>query len=143
MKELATTLLKEKHLKITSQRLSILDVMLSDSSKAYSLSTLLHTFKNEMNKSTIYRSLNALVEKQVVQKMISPNGENIYSLNLKDKCRNTSHPHLRCTSCGTMECLPSFPKKYEAVLSKSGVDNLNIVLGGTCSNCLKKIENDK
>lgn len=135
MKKIAVRLLKESNLNITSQRLWILSIFLADPSKAFSSSELLQALTSEMNSSTVYRSLNTLIDKKLLYKMVDMNGDTIYTLNLEKKCVHSPHPHLKCSQCGTLECLPALPVDYVNLLYKSGVDQLNIVLGGICSNC--------
>lgn len=138
MEELAVRLLKERKLKITPKRILILIVLLQNTSKAYSFSDLLEPLTGKMNRSTIYRSLDTLLENNLVIKMIDINGDIIYTLNFEKKCEHQHHPHLKCDNCGILECLPAFPSNYANLLQQSGVDKLNIVLGGICSNCLLK-----
>lgn len=138
MEELAVRLLKERNLKITPKRILVLNALLQNTSKAYSFSELLKPLTGKMNRSTIYRSLDTLLENDLITKMIDINGDIIYTLNFEEKCEHKLHPHLKCDQCGVLECLPAFPQNYASLLQQSGVDKLNIVLGGTCSNCLVK-----
>lgn len=142
MEELAVRLLKEKKLKITPKRILVLNALLKNTSKAYSFSELLKHLTGKMNRSTIYRSLDTLLESDLITKMIDINGDIIYTLNFEEKCEHKLHPHLKCDHCGVLECLPAFPQNYANTLQQLGVDKLNILLGGTCFNCLEKNEND-
>lgn len=135
MKEKAVRLLKERNLRITAPRVSVLSILLTDPSKAFSSSELLQALTCEMNSSTVYRSLKILIDKALLFKMIDMNGDTIYTLNLEKKYENSPHPHLKCTQCGALECLPALPVDYVKLLYESGVEKLNIVLGGVCSNC--------
>lgn len=135
MEELAENLLRERNLKITHQRILILSILLNNTSKAYSSSELLQSLSHQMNRSTIYRSLEMLLKNDLVLKMIDINGSIIYKLNLENKCKHEPHPHLKCNECGKLECLPAIPIEYMNILQQSGVYNLNIILGGTCTHC--------
>lgn len=137
MRELAIKLLKEKNLRITSQRLSILYVLLNDQTKAYSSTDLLRFLKQDMNASTVYRSLDKLVEIKLISKKVDINGDSIYILNLEKRCKHVPHPHLKCHGCGVLECLPAFPIDYANQLYNSGVEGLDIVLSGLCAKCTK------
>ena len=137
MEETAIKILKERNLKVTTQRLLILAVLLTGYSKAYSSSDLLRSLEDKMNRSTVYRSMEALLINGVVKKLVDKNGETIYSLNLGEGCKHSHHPHLKCDECGVLECLPDFPNDYLSLLEKSGVDEVEVVLGGVCSSCSK------
>lgn len=135
MRESATKILKENNLRITSQRISILRLLMADRSKAFSSSELLKFLGKDMNRSTIYRALETLSEKGLVYKMVDINGDTIYGLSRAKNCNHSVHPHLKCNECGILECLPAFPLDYVNRLQQSGVDGLNVVLGGVCTNC--------
>ena len=137
MNQSATRLLREKKLKVTTHRLLILNILLLNTSKAYSSTELLHFLKNEMNKSTVYRLLSKLLERKLILKIIDVDGHTIYKLNMNECANNISHPHLRCRECNTLECLPSLPLSYVDQLKKTGVTGFNIVFGGICSSCSK------
>ena len=135
MKDLAIQLLKERKLKITLQRISIISILLDDVSKAYSLSVILKEVQHEMNRSTVYRTLDKLVDSKLILKFIDTCGDNIFTINHHKKCENKIHPHLRCDCCGMLKCLPPFPQEYINELRKNGVFNVNMVLNGLCNNC--------
>lgn len=142
MREEAIKLLKERDLKVTSPRLSTLSILLADQSKAYSTSELVKFLESQMNRSTVYRTLDTLLEKEVILTLQGTNGTTFYTLNLENKCATAVHPHLRCTECGKVECLPAFPTDYVNSLHDSGVGKLDIVLGGICSECSKDSKMD-
>lgn len=135
MKEVAISILKERDLRVTSQRLSILSILLRDKSKAYSTLDFVKQLEYDMDRSTVYRTLDKLIHKGIITKLIESNGDEIYTLNQGKKCDLPLHPHLRCHQCGSVECLPAFPANYVSSLEKFGVKNMNIVLGGMCSKC--------
>lgn len=137
MDKKAARLLKDRDLKITTQRLSILSILLINTSKAFSLSELLECLKHKMNRSTVYRSLETLLKNELISQLVDVNGDAIYVLNSEQRCEQTLHPHLKCYNCGTLECLPAFPANYVSKLQNFGVDRLNVVLKGVCSNCSK------
>ena len=141
MKQLAIRLLKEKNLKITTQRLSLLCVLLNNTPKAYCFFELLDNLKPKMNRSTIYRSLDILNEKGLITKMIDSNGHPIYALNIEERCNDIAHSHVKCYQCGILTCLPAYPSEYVNELYKAGVRNLNTVLRGICSSCSTKQSN--
>lgn len=135
MKDTATQVLKDFKLRVTSPRLSILAIFLPHPSKAFSKQHLMQVLEKKMNRSTIYRTIEILTKQQVINKMTYPNGEIIYSLHGAKKCNHRTHPHLKCTSCGAVKCLPNYPIPYINELTASGVQEMNIVLSGVCKSC--------
>lgn len=137
VKGIAEQLLKDEKLKITSQRLLILNVLLANSAKSYSSIELFQSLEEDINRSTIYRSLDTLLSHELILKMVDVNGDTFYIVNLDKRCEHTLHPHLKCDRCGVIECLPPFPTNYVSQLRKSGINKFNVVLGGICSACAK------
>ena len=135
MKDLAISQLKERNLRVTIHRLSILCILMDDQTKAYSVPDLLKDLKEEMNASTIYRSLDKLVGAKIVLKKVDANGDALYIINLDNRCKHVAHPHLKCEDCGSLQCLPPFPADYASRLYDSGVQGLDVVLRGVCTNC--------
>ena len=135
MKKAAIQLLKDFQLRVTPQRLCILEVLLPNPSKAFSSHDFLSTLGNKMNRSTIYRTLETLIEKKVIYKLKGPNGNSIYSIQAGKKCNHQTHPHLKCVKCGIVECLPSLPEQYVNELTFLGVGEMNIMLNGVCRKC--------
>lgn len=137
MSDIAVKLLKEKGLRVTNQRLSILHVLMSDRSKAFAVSDLLTHLRQHMNASTIYRSLEKLVSEKLVEKKVDANGDALFILALDGRCKHVAHPHLKCETCGVLQCLPPFPSDYADKLYDSGVEGLDVVLRGVCKECMK------
>ena len=135
MKQQVINLLKKGNLKITAKRITILNLLLNSKKKAYSSSELIKSLNNQMNKSTIYRFIQLLIKRDIIQKMIDKNGDSIYSFTIDSTFKYNPHPHLKCDNCGNLHCLPNFPTNYIKTLTNLGVDKLNIVFGGICNNC--------
>lgn len=108
---------------------------MEDQSRAFAISELLDNLKGKMNRSTVYRTLDKLIEKRLIVKLIDSSGETIYILNRNTRLENSSQPHLKCRQCGVLLSLPSFPVDYMNILTNYGVNNLNLVLDGFCSDC--------
>ncbi len=114
---------------------TILEVF-EQSSNALSVVELVKRFKNEMNKTTVYRILERLEEDGVVHSFTGTNGlkwfakcPEVISTNQADL-----HPHFQCQKCGKSECLTidiSIPK-----LPNYRVDSANLILTGECDACL-------
>ena len=135
MKEVATQVLKDYNLSVTSPRLSVLAILLPNPSKAFTCQDFISNLGHKMDRSTIYRTLETLMEKDVIHKMTGPNGNNLYSFHAGKECNHQTHPHLKCTECGTIECLPQFPPEYVNELTSSGFHEINVMLNGICKTC--------
>ena len=135
MNDSAVKLLREFDLRVTTPRVLILGVLMSNPSKAFSIQQFLKVLGKEMDRSTIYRTLDKLLLQNVINKMTSPDGETIYSLQGAKTCDHHTHPHLKCSVCGAVECLPSYPHGYLNELAASGVSEVNVVLNGICKSC--------
>jgi len=113
---------------------TILEVFES-SNNALSVVNLIERFKNEMNKTTIYRILDRLEHDGVVHSFLGIDGLKWYA-----KCNNCSHhqhvdahPHFQCKICGKLDCLdteiiiPSIPNRK--------IDFTQVLIVGSCERC--------
>ena len=89
----------------------------------------------EVDRATIYRTLNRFCDDGVVHKIVAEDGKQYFAVCMKcDEMKlPDNHFHFRCTSCQTIECLPvlvrfSVPEGYN-------VERLNCVLTGVCKDC--------
>ncbi len=106
-----------------------------ESTTAIAVADLVKRVDKEMNKSTVYRALNKLMQDGVVHSFTGKDGLKWYT-----KCNNCScekhddaHPHFQCKICNEVNCLPvSFN-----VPNVSGykVESINLLLIGECRNC--------
>jgi len=115
--------------------------LLSSTRKAMSHDAIEKQLKGEVDRATIYRILSRFCEDEIVHKIIADDGKQYFAVcqkcenmgDEKNKMPPDNHFHFRCTSCQTIECLPSLveysiPKGYN-------VDRLNCVLIGICKEC--------
>lgn len=132
-----TSTLKKKGYRVTLQRGMILDVLHSSGGHftADAILSQVQARAPEVNKSTIYRTLDLLEELGLVVKS-EHEGRFIY--HHVDEC---GHHHLSCTKCGkTIDCDPDLLKPLEASLMKQfgfEADLRHIVIHGTCKSCRK------
>ena len=113
----------------------ILDAF-DSSNRALSVVDLVKKFKDEMNKTTVYRILERLEEEGTLHSFTGKDG-----LKWVAKCPHTdsgdhtaNHAHFQCKVCGKSECLtvdisvPSVPDHK--------VESTNFLLIGQCGDCL-------
>ncbi len=96
-----------------------------------------------INRVTVYRILDLLVEKKVLEKLSVGSRAAYYGLAPNEN--HAPHPHFYCTRCGQMNCLHSESINIDAdKLKKTFAGEINRVevrVDGICKNCLKQQEN--
>ena len=119
-----------------TKSVKILIKTINDSNCAISVVDLIKKYKNQMNKSTIYRILEKLENQRMVHSFISPDGLKMYA-----KCNSISsqipvdtHPHFQCNECGQIDCLPS--NVSIPVIPNRKVDFAKILIVGKCEQCI-------
>ena len=126
-------LLKEYDLKVTPQRVAIVEELYNNGHMNIDdlYKKLLSKFPS-VSLATIYKNINALVEKVFLSEVKIPNSKSVYEL------VKTEHAHLVCSSCGHIEdiMLDATSVLEEASkLSSFKIDTTSIVLSGLCPHC--------
>ena len=97
---------------------------------------LINRFKNNMNKTTVYRILERLEESKILHSFLDQNGLRRYAKNNKNiSSSNTTskHSHFLCEDCGVSVCMPleiKIPKTPNYI-----VNNSEHLLIGHCNSC--------
>lgn len=130
-----TNLLKEYDLKVTPQRVAIVEELYKNGHMNIDdlYKKLLSKFPS-VSLATIYKNINAMVEKVFLSEVKIPNSKSVYEL------VKAEHAHLACSCCGHIEdiildastILEQIPK-----ISSFKINSTNIVLSGLCSKCSK------
>ena len=130
-----TGLLKEYDLKVTPQRVAIVEELyLNGHMNIDDLYKKLLTKFPSISLATIYKNINAMIEKVFLSEVKIPNTKSVFEL------VKTEHAHLVCSSCGRIEDITlNVNSVLEEVnsLNKFKIDSTNLVLTGLCSNCNK------
>jgi len=130
----AATTLKKHDLKVTKIRLAILDALgKTERAKPYAE---LQSMLTEFDRTTLYRTLLALMEKGVIHKALEENGESYYALcgGCTTHAHTHDHIHFKCNDCGTVECL-QLSSEIGLTLPGVVVDSLEVTAKGTCKAC--------
>lgn len=132
--------LKDVGLKNTKHRIAILE-MLTDAKAPVSADTMFSKLKKTdilISLSTVYRTLDTLMEKDLVSKVqLESESKALYELN-----KETHHHHFVCIACNKIFTLEHCPvEKME--LKNSYLDGFEIVghkleFYGYCKSCQKK-----
>lgn len=126
----AVSLLSEKKIKVTKQRLTVLElIILKDS--LFCANDLFNELKNDMDLVTIYRNLILLSREGILREVMNKNDRRYFEISC---IHNPEHPHFFCNSCNKIYCLKSkknyMPKKintddnfiiYETILQYNGI----------------------
>lgn len=130
-----TSLLKDYDLKVTPQRVAIVEELyLNGHMNIDDLYKKLLSKFPSISLATIYKNINAMVEKVFLSEVKIPNAKSVYEL-VKEE-----HAHMVCSSCGYIEDVTintSTIINEASSLSQFKVDSTNIVLNGICPKCSK------
>ena len=107
---------------------------------ASALSTLklVERLQSQMNKSTVYRILERLVDDGILHSFTGKDGLSWYALNDSQQRSPSNdsqhmHPHFQCKDCGKTECLPMTLPVPE--VAEHYVESVSLLLVGRCANC--------
>lgn len=129
----SSILLKEYNLKVTPQRVAIVDELYNNGHM-----NIDELYKNLLVKfpsislATIYKNVNAMVEKIFLNEVKIPDTKSVYELAKEE------HSHLVCSSCGKIEDIVLDTSALQDLLSSQSsfkVENTDIVFSGVCKSC--------
>ncbi|QKF82447.1 Fur family transcriptional regulator [Halarcobacter ebronensis] len=129
----SSILLKEYNLKVTPQRVAIVDELYKNGHMNIDelYQNLLKKFPS-ISLATIYKNVNAMVEKIFLNEVKIPESKSVYEL-VKEE-----HSHLVCKSCGKIEDInidTSILNSSILSISNFKVEDTKVVFSGVCSNC--------
>jgi len=136
----ATKRLKDAGLEITEHRLQVL-MAVGNTTHPSSAQEILEKIsaKNDINRVTVYRILDLLVEHEVLNRLGF--GEKSQRFCLRGT-HEDEHPHFHCTRCDCYLCLnvPHLPLDRQALNDLSlDISHVDIRLEGICPACQKKL----
>ena len=94
---------------------------------------------DNINRVTVYRILDLLVDKGLVERINGGGRSFVYGLAPNEN--HPAHPHLFCKNCGNLECLN--PQSLNVDLQPMQrtfaglIENVEVRVDGVCKNCLK------
>jgi Fur family peroxide stress response transcriptional regulator len=129
----SSILLKEYNLKVTPQRVAIVEELYKNGHMNIDdlYKNLLEKFPS-ISLATIYKNVNAMVEKIFLNEVKVPDAKTVYEL-VKEE-----HSHLVCSSCGKIEDIiidTSVLNNTLSSVSNFKIDNTEVVFQGTCEKC--------
>jgi Fur family peroxide stress response transcriptional regulator len=128
-------LLKDYDLKVTPQRVAIVEELYKNGHMNIDdlYKKLLVKFPS-ISLATIYKNINAMVEKVFLSEVKIPFAKTVYEL------IKTEHAHLSCTKCGYIEDImleTSALQEQVSYFSSFEINSTSVVMSGTCEKCLK------
>jgi Fur family ferric uptake transcriptional regulator len=133
-------LLQSGDLDYTAKRFRVLEIV-GNSSYPLTAQEIHETLSRteEVNRVTVYRILDLLVESKLVDRISS--GDRTFRYGLAPNKHHRPHPHFYCTRCSNMECLSpvSIPMSMESLerTFPGLIEKVEVRLDGVCKNCLK------
>lgn len=139
-------LLREKGLKVTTQRLAVLTVLSQKPDShltAEEIYDLVKVSNPEIGLATVYRTIQMLLELKIIDRINLDDGYVRYELgHVYEDEDSHHHHHLICIKCGRVmsfqgDLLEEFEKRIE---DKTGfqIQDHDVKLYGYCTDCLKK-----
>ncbi len=131
----SSILLKEYDLKVTPQRVAIVEELYK-----HGHMNIDDLYKNLLKKfpsislATIYKNINAMVEKIFLNEVKLPDTKSVYEL-IKEE-----HSHLVCSSCGKVEDIiidTSVLQNSMSNITNFRIENTEVIFSGICEDCLK------
>lgn len=141
-------LLWEKGLKVTSQRLMVLNILSTHGDEHLTVEEIYDLAKEEspeIGLATIYRTVQVLLELHVIEKVTFDDGFARYELNGEETGSGHRHHHAICTQCGKVysletDLLDTLEKQVFKSLGFEVTDH-EVKLYGLCSACRRKAQN--
>ena len=141
-------LLREKGLKVTSQRLMVLNILSAHGDEHLTVEEIYDLAKEEspeIGLATIYRTVQVLLELHVIEKVTFDDGFARYELNGEETGSVHRHHHAICTQCGKVysletDLLDTLEKQVFESLGFEVTDH-EVKLYGLCSACRRKAQN--
>lgn len=130
----ATEILKDKGLKVTKNRLEVLDVIGQSSSPLSAEEIFSKLPKNSCDRATLFRTLKQFTENNLLEMLDFSEGFSRYGLH----CEEHHHHHVICTECKKIEPVPfCIPKEFELSLKRRGYTNIQhkMEFFGLCTDC--------
>jgi Fur family peroxide stress response transcriptional regulator len=130
-----TILLKQYDLKVTPQRIAIVEELYKNGHM-----NIDELYRNLLSKfpsislATIYKNINSMVEKLFLSEVKIPETKSVYELT------KTEHAHMVCSSCGSICDIMldvSSIVKEASTLTDFRINSTSVVLNGICGKCSK------
>lgn len=139
-------ILKKNGLKVTTQRITILEVLQCRPDKHLTAEEIYECVREkypEIGLATVYRTIQLFSELNLIDKLVLDDGYVRYEIgNNNEEDRSHHHHHLICLNCGSVltfegDLLETLEDRIQKSLDFKVVDH-EVKLFGYCSNCKKE-----
>lgn len=148
--EVFKEMLREKGLKVTNQRMLVLEIMAAHPGEhltAEEIFDLARQTYPEIGLATVYRTVQVLVDLSVIDKVSFDDGFARYELGGLDRESRHHHHHAICSQCGKVFSFQGdlLDTLEQALLDKSGffVTDHEVKLYGLCRECREAMEENR
>ena len=143
-------ILREKGLKVTKQRLIVLEVLAENAERHLTAEEIYERVKVEnpdIGLATVYRTVQLLLELELIDRINLDDGFVRYEIGDMEKSEHHRHHHLICLRCGNVsafqnDMLEALETGVKAALGFQVTDH-EVKLYGICRDCLEKEKNEK
>ncbi len=135
MKSKTEALLKERDIKITANRILILELFLN-SPHSLSIADIEEALP-WADRATIFRTLKTFEDKALFHS-IKDDDKSVKYAFCSDNClidRHKDHPHFHCDNCGNTFCLPDYPLALPQLPDNFKANKYSLIINGLCNNC--------
>lgn len=130
-------ILKKNQLSVTSGRRKILELFLQHNG-ALSHSDIEKKAGEKFDRVTVYRTLQAFLEKGLIHSIPTPDNSIRYAL-CKDECseghHQDDHVHFICNACGNTICLEDVAIPSIRLPRGFSADQVEMLVSGICKSC--------
>jgi Fur family ferric uptake transcriptional regulator len=135
----ASALLRSAGLKRTTVRLAVLNILVRNG-QPLSAPQILERLPAEIDRVTLYRTLNTLTDKKLLHRVHGDDQIWRYGMGDVSAAARHGHAHFVCDKCGTVECLSDTPvpqgaAKRSGVRAGYRVDYSEVLVHGACPDC--------
>jgi Fur family ferric uptake transcriptional regulator len=135
-----SALLEESGLGYTLNRHRVLEVIGNNNSPLSAQQIFKTMSRNAIiNRVTVYRILDLLVEKGLVNRISSGRRSFVYGPAANEN--HPAHPHFYCRSCGNLECLNPESLNVDTQPLRQTfpglIEHVEVRVDGICKNCLR------
>lgn len=138
-------ILKEKGLKVTSQRMVVLEALGQNPEKHLTAEEIYEIVKvgnPEIGLATVYRTVQLLLELELIERINLDDGYVRYEIGDMEEEPHHRHHHLICLKCGSVSAFQDDMLEVleNSVKSSMGfqVTDHEVKLYGYCADCLRK-----
>lgn len=129
----AVEILNHHHLKRTSCREGILDVLIS-AIGPLSENEICQSLPGNYDRSTFYRSFIKLVDCKILHKIVVDNQVVKYAIS-NAITHQDEHAHFYCHECHTLKCLHEVPLSLTPLPEGFIAEEKEVIIKGICSDC--------